>query len=86
MLTLARDVLSYINTNKLDKKAQEAPSPAAPKLASTPPPPLAAPPVGPAAGENYVDIPLTNMRRVIAKRLTESKVTTSWCFTSSQSA
>uniref|UniRef100_A0A0N5BYC3 Acetyltransferase component of pyruvate dehydrogenase complex n=1 Tax=Strongyloides papillosus TaxID=174720 RepID=A0A0N5BYC3_STREA len=29
----------------------------------------------PVAGESYVDIPLTNMRKTIAKRLTESKTT-----------
>ncbi|GFS19994.1 dihydrolipoamide acetyltransferase component of pyruvate dehydrogenase complex [Elysia marginata] len=71
---LKGDVLDYINANKLDKKVQEAPSPAAAPQAASPLPP-AAPPVAPSAGENYVDIPLSNMRRVIAKRLTESKMT-----------
>ncbi|RUS83566.1 hypothetical protein EGW08_008672 [Elysia chlorotica] len=73
---LKGDVLNYISANKLDKKVQVAPSPAAPKAASKPSPAAApAPPGGPSAGGNYVDIPLTNMRRVIAKRLTESKMT-----------
>ncbi|GFO01081.1 dihydrolipoamide acetyltransferase component of pyruvate dehydrogenase complex [Plakobranchus ocellatus] len=71
---LKGDVLDYIKANKLDKKVQEAPSPPLPQAASAPPPALPPPPAA-AAGANYVDIPLTNMRRTIAKRLTESKMT-----------
>uniref|UniRef100_A0A2C9JLQ2 Peripheral subunit-binding (PSBD) domain-containing protein n=1 Tax=Biomphalaria glabrata TaxID=6526 RepID=A0A2C9JLQ2_BIOGL len=65
---LKGDVLNYINSKKLSKSVT-------PPAASTPSTP--APKVEPAAapGANYIDIPLTSMRRTIAKRLTESKST-----------
>nr|KAI8760670.1 pyruvate dehydrogenase protein X component; mitochondrial-like [Biomphalaria glabrata] len=65
---LKGDVLNYINSKKLSKSV----TPPAASTLSTP-----APKVEPAAapGANYIDIPLTSMRRTIAKRLTESKST-----------
>ncbi|KAF9542602.1 pyruvate dehydrogenase complex dihydrolipoamide acetyltransferase component (E2) [Mortierella hygrophila] len=52
-------------------KSTEAPKPeAAKKAASTPAPKAAAP-----ASATYTDIPVTNMRKIIAQRLSESKQT-----------
>jgi pyruvate dehydrogenase E2 component (dihydrolipoamide acetyltransferase) len=63
--------------------AMKGPRPAAapaaePKAAPTaaapaPPAPAAAPALGPIAGAAYEEIPLNNMRKVIARRLTEAK-------------
>jgi len=50
-----------------------APVAAAPVAAAAPPPPPA--PAAPAPGGDFVDIPLTNVRQVIAKRLLQSKTT-----------
>jgi pyruvate dehydrogenase E2 component (dihydrolipoamide acetyltransferase) len=56
-----------------DAKAEAAPS-AAPAAAPTPAPTPAAP-AGPLPGAAYDEIPLNNMRKVIARRLTEAKQT-----------
>jgi len=50
-----------------------APTPAAPAPAApAPPPPI---PAAPAPAGSFVDIPLTNVRQIIAKRLLQSKTT-----------
>ena len=82
-----RDLLRYIKDNNL--KALPPPSVAAPATAAKPsaPAPTPAPPKTPAKAPtpqltvdlpDYEDIPLTSMRNVIAKRLTESKVLCSY--------
>lgn len=48
---------------------------AAPKAAAAPVAQAAAPAARPAAGAQFVDTPLTNVRSVIAKRLLQSKQT-----------
>jgi len=65
-----------------DVQAAQVPAPAAapapPPPPPPPPPPVFAPPPPPpvaAPGASYTDITLTNMRKVIAKRLVESKQT-----------
>ncbi|XP_067654552.1 pyruvate dehydrogenase protein X component, mitochondrial-like [Haliotis asinina] len=69
------DVLNYIKSKNLSKRqllaTSEPVSSAAPPSAA-PTPPEALPPM---EGEPYTDIPNTNMRKTIAKRLTESKTT-----------
>ncbi|GAB1598698.1 pyruvate dehydrogenase protein X component, mitochondrial-like [Argonauta hians] len=74
------DVLSLIKSKHLVKSVSGSPvqstsSPAAPvtqtQIKATPPPPAA---MGP-ANLKYTDIPVTSMRKTIAKRLTESKTT-----------
>ncbi|BFZ15838.1 hypothetical protein BsWGS_18876 [Bradybaena similaris] len=67
-----RDVLDYIQAKNLTKVEQKAAKPA-----HTPGPtkPAPAPPAAAPATASYIDIPLTNMRRTIARRLTESKTT-----------
>ncbi|KAI9142599.1 2-oxoacid dehydrogenases acyltransferase-domain-containing protein [Paraphysoderma sedebokerense] len=60
------------------EKAIKSPKPAAAPVSAPTPTSKAAPAAAPApaaAGANFVDIPLTNMRKVIAGRLTESKST-----------
>ena len=79
-----RDVLKYIANRGLKPAppqpmplpASSAPSPAAAPAAKAPAAPAArtAPPAPLVETEEYADLPLTNMRKVIAKRLTESKV------------
>uniref|UniRef100_A0A0B6YQN0 Peripheral subunit-binding (PSBD) domain-containing protein n=2 Tax=Arion vulgaris TaxID=1028688 RepID=A0A0B6YQN0_9EUPU len=70
---LKGDVLDYIQAKNLAKVDQKAGSPA---TSSQPSKPAQTPAAAPSsAGSNYVDIPLSNMRRTIARRLTESKVT-----------
>lgn len=54
----------------MEQKASSPPAPISEPAKAVPAP--ATPQVP--AGAKYVDIPLTNMRRTIAKRLTESKV------------
>ncbi|BFZ15837.1 hypothetical protein BsWGS_18875 [Bradybaena similaris] len=69
---LKGDVLDYIQAKNLTKVEQKAAKPA-----HTPGPtkPAPAPPAAAPATASYIDIPLTNMRRTIARRLTESKTT-----------
>lgn len=71
-----RDLLDYINSKGLHKVEQKVGAPAQkpPAQAAPPQPTVTAPPAS--QGEAYIDIPLTNMRKVIAKRLTQSKVRT----------
>lgn len=55
-----------------------APAPAAPAPVSAPPPPPPPPPPAPAApapAGAFVDLPLTNVRKIIATRLLQSKTT-----------
>jgi len=73
------DVLAYVTNNRLTPLApQPVPAPAvaakpaaaaaaAPTPAATPPPPPSV------AGQGYIDLPLSSMRKTIAKRLTQSK-------------
>jgi len=70
---LKGDVLNYIKTKNISKVEQTAAPPSTPPSAPVSAKP--APPPVSSANTNYIDIPLTNMRRVIAKRLTESKAT-----------
>jgi pyruvate/2-oxoglutarate dehydrogenase complex dihydrolipoamide acyltransferase (E2) component len=68
---LKSDVLRHIETNGLKPVS-------AVKKVATPPPPVkettrAAPAAPPRPRSGYVDIELTNMRKVIAKRLSDSK-------------
>ena len=69
-----RDLLDYIKAKGLHKLDQTLSTPALtpPTQAAPPQPTLTAKPAS--QGEPYIDIPLTNMRKVIAKRLTQSKV------------
>ncbi|KAF9140808.1 pyruvate dehydrogenase complex dihydrolipoamide acetyltransferase component (E2) [Mortierella sp. GBA39] len=55
-------------------KSAEAPKPEAAKKAASAPAPKAAAPAAPASA-TYTDIPVTNMRKIIAQRLSESKQT-----------
>ena len=64
--------MNYIKTKNISKVEQTAAPPSTPPSAPVSAKP--APPPVSSANTNYIDIPLTNMRRVIAKRLTESKV------------
>ncbi|KAK7099198.1 pyruvate dehydrogenase protein X component-like [Littorina saxatilis] len=68
------DILNYIQSKGLHKVDQTGKS-ATPEKAAAPT--LASPPAAssPSRGEPYIDIPLSSMRKVIAKRLTESKST-----------
>ncbi|KAL8568125.1 hypothetical protein ACOMHN_027648 [Nucella lapillus] len=71
------DMLKFITTKGLHKIDPSIPiTPSAP-TGAPPPPPSSAPSMStsPTQGEPYIDIPLSNMRKVIAKRLTESKTT-----------
>lgn len=71
---LKGDVLSYISANKLTKAKPQSAKPSQPKTQSP------APVQSTSAG--YTDIPTTNMRRVIAQRLSESKSTIHHAYTS----
>jgi len=62
------DVLQYIHTHNLKAGTQQV---SLPEVSAKPPKPQELPKVKSSAG--YTDIELTNMRKVIAKRLTESK-------------
>jgi pyruvate/2-oxoglutarate dehydrogenase complex dihydrolipoamide acyltransferase (E2) component len=62
--------LMYIEKSKLSPKPLAVPPPILPAAAPTP----LLPQRSLTFGENYVDIPLTNMRSTIAKRLSTSKV------------
>lgn len=70
------DVLRLIKERNLKPKAPESvpppkvskPAAAAPSQTALPPPPPSTTP-----GDGYVDVEVTNMRRTIAKRLTQSK-------------
>ncbi|KAE9550582.1 hypothetical protein FO519_006209 [Halicephalobus sp. NKZ332] len=66
---LKNDVLAYIEKGKLKPVLVSVPPPSPPKVqtSSAPVKPQ------PRPGEKFVDIPLTNIRKTIAKRLTESK-------------
>ena len=71
---LKEDVLRYISENRLQKKPPKAiPPPTGEKTAAPSKPTPAAKPVGPRRGPKYLDIELSNVRKVIAKRLTQSK-------------
>lgn len=81
---LKGDILSEIknkNLNKVDLAhlPVEVPKPAAPVMipaAPAPSKPLPpSPPPPPATAATFIDTPTTNMRKVIARRLTESKTT-----------
>ncbi|XP_063841867.1 pyruvate dehydrogenase protein X component, mitochondrial-like isoform X1 [Scylla paramamosain] len=74
------DVLRVIKERNLTPKAPEsvpppeAPQPAAAAAAAAPSQPLPPPPAPvTVAGDGYRDVEVTNMRRTIAKRLTQSK-------------
>ncbi|KAK8386383.1 hypothetical protein O3P69_010806 [Scylla paramamosain] len=74
------DVLRLIKERNLTPKAPEsvpppeAPQPAAAAAAAAPSQPLPPPPAPvTVAGDGYRDVEVTNMRRTIAKRLTQSK-------------
>ncbi|XP_059150822.1 pyruvate dehydrogenase protein X component, mitochondrial-like [Physella acuta] len=69
---LKGDVLNYIESKNLNKVPQVAP--AVPVVEQSPAAQPTTPQTLTSAG-NYVDIPLSNMRRTIARRLTESKST-----------
>lgn len=71
---LKGDVLNFIKSQNISKVQQKAELPPSPAVSSAPAPSHVAQPL-PSESASYVDIPLTNMRRVIAKRLTESKST-----------
>ncbi|XP_066276776.1 pyruvate dehydrogenase protein X component-like [Branchiostoma lanceolatum] len=86
---LKGDVLKFLagdpSARTQDPAAATAPSPPTPVAApAPPPPPVTHPVVPPAAAEEdeYVDIPHTNMRRTIAKRLTQSKTTVPHAYSS----
>ena len=66
-----RDILKFIKSNNLKKQDLQAVS-----QKDVQPSPVAQPQpmVIPGEEEEFVDIPLSGMRRTIAKRLTESKV------------
>lgn len=66
------DVLQYIEKNRLTAAVPQVPLPAAPKAAGAAPAPARAV-ARPRTG--YTDRELTSMRKVIARRLTESKQT-----------
>lgn len=69
---LKSDVLQYIAKNNLQKKPPKAvPLPSKTASAKTASAMPAAP--KPKPGQNYIDIELSNVRKVIAKRLTQSK-------------
>ncbi|CAL1535101.1 unnamed protein product [Lymnaea stagnalis] len=72
---LKGDVLNYIESKSLNKVTQQAASPVKPEAPAKSAQPKASEKSTPVPGAKFVDIPLTNMRRVIAKRLTESKTT-----------
>ncbi|XP_076450640.1 LOW QUALITY PROTEIN: pyruvate dehydrogenase protein X component, mitochondrial-like [Babylonia areolata] len=74
------DLLTFIKAKGLHRLDPASLAPAAATQTAPPPPPSSSSPTPPAPstpgrGEPYIDIPLTNMRKVIAKRLTESKTT-----------
>jgi len=71
---LKGDVLNFIKSQNISKVQQKAELPPSPAVSSAPAPTHVAQPL-PSESASYVDIPLTNMRRVIATRLTESKST-----------
>lgn len=58
-----------ITSSDLDSLSAQAPAGAAAAAAAPPPPPR------PAPGQAYIDIPVSNIRSVIAKRLLQSKTT-----------
>ena len=68
---LKQDVLEYIQANKLTPRlpTTSSPSPSITTLKDT------ARPSRKPKGPKFIDIELTNMRKIIAKRLTESKTT-----------
>ena len=70
---LKEDVLQYIQANKLSPRPSSSSqtSSSKPVVASSSPRSMSRKPKGP----KFIDIELTNMRKVIAKRLTESKST-----------
>lgn len=80
---IKRDIEAYLEKGEPETKAapkeEAAPAPAAPTPATTAPKPAApaAPAVQPFAygggGDNYEDVPVSQMRKVIARRLGESK-------------
>ncbi|KAH9494986.1 hypothetical protein Btru_018325 [Bulinus truncatus] len=65
---LKGDVLSYVKSKNLSKAEQRASPPVTSVLPTTAPVKT-----DQTSGANYIDIPLTGMRRTIARRLTESK-------------
>ena len=76
-LFLFRDILKFIKSNNLKKQDLQVATPS-PSVSQkdVQPSPVAQPQpmVIPGEEEEFVDIPLSGMRRTIAKRLTESKV------------
>ena len=80
---LKSDILKHIADNnlsalKITSKSSSAPPPSSPEVeqvkVSSPPP----------VGQSYVDIPLTSMRSVIAKRLSQSKSTSPHGYSTTQ--
>ena len=72
-----RDILKFIKSNNLKKQDLQAVTPSPSVSQKDVQPSLVAQPqpmVIPGEEEEFVDIPLSGMRRTIAKRLTESKV------------
>ena len=83
---VARDILNFVKTKnlkrvppqqidlppRLEVSAPEAVEPPTPAAATTVTPSVT--PAQPPEGQTHLDIELTNMRKTIAKRLTESKV------------
>ncbi|XP_064601809.1 pyruvate dehydrogenase protein X component, mitochondrial-like isoform X2 [Liolophura sinensis] len=71
------DVLQHIKSKALNKVALDSPAPGGPSSQAASPLPSSS--LSPASkpalkpGETYVDIPHSNMRKTIAKRLTQSK-------------
>ncbi|CAG5118343.1 unnamed protein product, partial [Candidula unifasciata] len=79
---LKGDVLDYITAKNLKRVDQRAAGPAQSPSSSKP---VQTPVASSPASANYVDIPLTNMRRTIARRLTESKTTIPHAYASIES-
>eukprot|EP00041_Stephanoeca_diplocostata_P018041 m.374310 g.374310 ORF g.374310 m.374310 type:complete len:483 (-) comp20902_c0_seq1:464-1912(-) len=79
---LKGDVLAFLSGDVSVAPTASTPAPAAaatmPPAAATP----AKPSTAASVSEDYVDIPVTNMRKVIASRLTESKTTIPHAYTS----
>jgi len=67
------DVLGYIKTNAISIPVQESSKVKAVKTEPKESPAAAAPPAGRTVAAKFTDVELTSMRKVIAKRLTESK-------------